>query len=144
MSFETDKNAVWLLRLVWTAAAATAAGIGTVMGLRVFYVPWLWVIGAAVWTAGWFWYLPRLCRRFRGVYDGKTVRTQSGALWQKETIVPLSSLRTFEVWIPPLHSLFGCRTVVLRFAGGSAWLPLMDAQTARRLTALLEKQGEDN
>ncbi len=85
------------------------------------------------------WYLPRLTRSRYGEMNEKRIYVRYGVLWQWETVVPLGALRTFETWTPPLHRLFHCRTVVLRFAGGCAVLPLLDADTANRLTARLEE-----
>ncbi len=85
------------------------------------------------------WYLPRLTESLHGEMDHGRVYVRYGILWRRETVVPLSALRTFETWIPPLHRLFRCRTVVLRFAGGSVFLPLLDEKTACRLTARLEE-----
>ena len=43
------------------------------------------------------------------------------------------------VWMNWLHTVFRCRTVVLRFAGGCVWLPLLDEHVAARLTQRLEE-----
>ena len=85
------------------------------------------------------WYLPRLTRSLYGEMDDKRIYVRYGVLWRRETVVPLSALRTFETWTPPLHQLFHCCTVVLRFAGGCALLPLLNDETANRLTVRLEE-----
>ncbi len=85
------------------------------------------------------WYLPRLTRSLYGEMDDKRIYVRYGVFWRWETVVPLSALRTFETWTPPLHRLFHCRTVVLRFAGGCAVLPLLDDSTVDCLTARLEE-----
>ncbi len=85
------------------------------------------------------WYLPRLTRSLYGEMDHERLYVRYGVLWRRESVVPLDALRTFETWTPPLHRLFHCRTVVLRFAGGSVVLPLLDEKTACRLTARLEE-----
>ena len=60
-------------------------------------------------------------------------------LFKKELYIPLSSLRTVESWATPLHRAFRCRTIVLRFAGGAAILPLLPAAEAGELARLLEQ-----
>ena len=85
------------------------------------------------------WYLPKLTRSLYGEMDDTRIYVRYGVLWQWETVVSISALRTFETWSSPLQRLCHCRTVVLRFAGGCTLLPLLDADTADRLTAKLEE-----
>lgn len=85
------------------------------------------------------WYVPRLTDSLYGEMDDKRIYVRYGVLWRWETVVPLSALRTFETWVSPMQRLFRCRTVVLRFAGGCAVLPLLDEDTANHLTAKLEE-----
>lgn len=143
MTFHTGHRAIWLLRTGLTAVTAVA-GVATHVLLYLLWkgLWWPWGIWLGAWAAGWWWYVPAFCRTLSGRFDGTAVRVHSGVIWRHHTLVPLSSLRTFEVWAPPLHRVFGCRTVILRFAGGSTWLPLLDAATAKALATLLEKQGE--
>ena len=85
------------------------------------------------------WYLPRLTRSLYGEMNDTRIYVRYGVLWRWETVVSISALRTFETWSSPLQRLFHCRTVVLRFAGGCTLLPLIEAETADRLTAKLEE-----
>ncbi len=85
------------------------------------------------------WYVPRVTDSLYGEMDDTRIYVRYGVLWRWETIVPLSALRTFEMWISPLDRLFHCQTVVLRFAGGCTVLPLLDEEIANRLTARLEE-----
>lgn len=85
------------------------------------------------------WYLPKLTRSLYGEMEDNRIYVRYGVLWRWETVVSISALRTFETWSSPLQRLFHCRTVVLRFAGGCTLLPLLDADTADRLTAKLEE-----
>lgn len=85
------------------------------------------------------WYVPWVTDSFYGEMDDTRIYMRYGVLWRWETVVPLSALRTFETWASPLDLLFHCRTVVLRFAGGCAVLPLLDEEIANRLTARLEE-----
>lgn len=143
MTFTIGNGAKNWLRSVWTLLI-TAATIGIFLFLRWRAYPhwWLWLGWLIGWTIGIFWYVPAYCRSLKGWLDGTAVHVEDGVWWHRHTMVPLSSLRTFEVWSLPLHRLFGCRTVILRFAGGSTRLPLLDTETVARLTALLEKQGD--
>ena len=135
MGFTAGRGALFVLRTLWTAL-----WLPSVAALCWCRPPLSWWLPPAVlWIAGQWWYLPRLCRSLRGSFENHAVRFCVGVWWRREVFVPLGALRNFEVWTPPLHRLFHCRTVVLRFAGGAAWLPLLDEDTARRLTALLEE-----
>ncbi len=87
----------------------------------------------------WIWYLPRLAGSLYGKMDEEHLYVRYGIVWRRETVVPLSALRTFESWVLPIHRLFRCRTMVLRFAGGSVYIPLLDEKTARRLAGRLEE-----
>ena len=69
----------------------------------------------------------------------EALRAEIGVLFKKELYIPLSSLRTVESWVTPLHRAFRCRTIVLRFAGGAAILPLLPAAEAGELARLLEQ-----
>lgn len=74
-----------------------------------------------------------------GSCDAQAVRAEKGVFWTQKLFIPVSSLRTVESWATPLHRLCRCRTIVLRFAGGAAFLPFLPEEQAERLTALLEK-----
>lgn len=134
MTFGASAGARAVLRTVVIAVSAAV----TVLIRRI--TDSLWCLTPAVVAVFLLvWYLPRLTRSLYGEMDDRRITVQYGVLWQRETVVSLSSLRTFETWTPPLHRLFHCRTVVLRFAGGCAVLPLLDNDTAKHLTARLEE-----
>lgn len=134
MTFVAGTGAKAVLRTVLLAVA-----IVTTLLVR-WLAGWAWcavpiIIAAPLFTG----YIPRLTASLYGKMDGMRLYVRYGILWRRETVVPLSALRTFEAWTPPLHRLFKCRTVVLRFAGGCVFLPLLDEKTASRLTEQLEE-----
>ncbi len=143
MTFTIGNGAKGWLYTVWTLLILV---IGSTVHLFLWWqfqpIWWLWFGWLGLWITGTLWYCPAYCRSLSGRIDFAAVHVEKGVWWHRHTLVPLPSLRTFEIWSLPLHRLFHCRTVVLRFAGGSTRLPLLDAETAARLTALLEKQGE--
>lgn len=142
MDFFAGNRAALLLQTGATAAAVPL--IASFAVAAVFFSP-LWVGVATVgslWAATVFWHSPRFVRSVRGTFDAGNVRVEYGVWLRRELFVPLSSLRTFEIWAPPLHRLFRCRTVILRFAGGAAVLPLLSCDTAAALTAELERNEE--
>lgn len=144
MEFFAGNGAVALLR---TAVSLIAAAVVTCAAVAApVWSPFLWGIPlvAAVWAASVFWHIPRFKRSVWGTFDGGNVRIAYGVFWQREIYVPLSALRTFEIWAPPLHRLFRCRTVVLRFAGGAALLPLLGCDTAAALTEALDHSEEES
>lgn len=65
-----------------------------------------------------------------------------GVLWRRQIFVPMQALRTFETWQTPIQRLFHCRTLILRFAGGAAILPLLPDPDALMLTRMLEECEE--
>lgn len=143
MAFRAGKGAVWILRIVLL--------IGGVLLTVLLWLPtrfWVWwpwwccLLPIAAVLPLSLCYLPKLARSLNGSFDAQAVRASYGILWRRELFVPLDALRTYEVWTPPLHRLFDCRTVILRFAGGSAWLPLLDRHDAYALTARLETVEE--
>lgn len=88
---------------------------------------------------GFFWcYVPFLVRSVYGECRAEGLYVRFGVVFRREMHVPFSTLRTYETWAPPLHTLCGCRTMVLRFAGGSVWLPFISTDTARRVAAYVE------
>lgn len=125
---------IGLLGALLTGACCLAA---------VWLTPWLWLPATAlvpVTLIAVFWYPRAYVRSLRGSYDGVAVRVVKGVFWQKETLVPMPALRTFECFTLPLGRLFDCHTVVLRFAGGTALLPLLCGKDAEQLTALLASE----
>ena len=143
MIFRAGNGALPLLRVGWSCLAALFAIAVTVV-LRHFSlnIVGIWLTAVPLWAVVMFWYLPKLSASITGSFEEVAVRGTYGVLWKRELYVPLDALRTFEIWTPPLHRLFHCRTVVLRFAGGSALLPLLDVATAHELTQALENSEE--
>ncbi len=134
MEFQAGPGARKIL-ILWFSGAGVAAVtvIGALAGLLT---PWLLLGCAAVGIATvilvW-WYPPRYAARLRGLCDHQVLRAEKGVCWKKDLVIPLSSLRTVESWTTPLHRRYGCRTVVLRFAGGAAVLPLLEEEQAKQL-----------
>ncbi len=145
MEFRAASGAVWVLRVLVTTILFLVA---VLLWLPLLvWQRWPAAIAAfplATMFLGW-WYADRFRRSLHGRLATNAVYVRYGVLWQREIFVPMESLRTFEVWTPPLHRLCRCRTVVLRFAGGAALLPLLSIDTAERLAARLElpKEGHD-
>lgn len=140
MNFAADERAERVLTgWISLAGVAVVSLIGALAGLLT---PWL-MAGAAVvgllTVAAALVYPPLYAGTLKGRYDGQAVYAVSGVLLRREIYVPMAALRTFELSSTPLQRRFGCRTVVLRFAGGSALLPLLPAKQAEELTALLER-----
>lgn len=140
MEFQAGDGARKVLTL-WTAGIGVLAAflIGVVAGLLT---PWLLIgsglVGVAT-VAACFWYPARFVRSFRGSCGAEALRAEMGVIFQKELYIPLSSLRTVESWATPLHRAFRCRTIILRFAGGAAILPLLPKEQAGELAELLEE-----
>ena len=139
MTFRAGDGACKILMLAIAAGSVLLAGlIGLAAGLLT---PWLLLLLIPVDAAGvflFFWYPPRFVASVEGSFDGKAVRARMGVLWKRDIFIPMNALRTFEGWAPPLHRMWKCRTIVLRFAGGSAALPLLSEQEAGRLIQMLE------
>ena len=140
MEFQVGDGARKVLTL-WIAGTGVLAAflIGALAGLLT---PWLLIgsgLVAAATVAVCFWYPTRFVRSFRGSCREEALRAEIGVLFKKELYIPLSSLRTVESWVTPLHRAFRCRTIGLRFAGGAAILPLLPAAEAGELARLLEQ-----
>ena len=141
MQFFTGKQASKVLAL-WIALGGVLAN-ALLSALAGLFTPKLLYGSALIGVLTVFlalWYPPRYCRSMQGVFDGEAVRAVQGVLWKKELFVPMTALRTFEISSTPLQRYFGCRTVVLRFAGGAAWLPLLAEDMAYALTRALEQR----
>ncbi len=143
MEFRAGVGALWIVRIIVISFATTLSVIlclpwwlFDIGGYAVVWVPWLVAIPLSVI------YVPRLVASLHGVLTDDAIHAVYGVFWRREVFVPLHSLRNFEVWTPPLHRVFHCRTVVLRFAGGTVLLPLLAKQDAERLTACLEQIEE--
>lgn len=139
MCFSANAGAVKVLT-VWISIAGIA-GCALASALAGIFTPWL-LIGAGflggVTCFAALWYPPRYAAALRGSFDGVAVRVTTGVFRQREIFVPVDALRTFEVGSTPIQRLFGCRTVILRFAGGAAVLPLLPAPQAESLIQALE------
>lgn len=140
MQFAADKGAAKVIT-VWISALGIAAtsGISALAGL---ISPWLLPLAAVcgiATVAAAIWYPPRYIKLFSGSFDGNAIRATSGVIIKKELFVPVKALRTFDLCSTPVQRFFGCRTIVLRYAGGSAFLPLLPVQQAEKLVAELEK-----
>lgn len=134
MTFFAGDGARAVLRVVFVFVTAVA-----VIVLRWLTRPLWCLIPIVLAILVLVWYLPRLTDSLYGETDDGRLYVRYGVLWHRETVMLLSALRTVEMWTPPLHRLFHCRTVVLRFAGGGVLVPLLDEKTACRLAAQLEE-----
>lgn len=140
MEFQAEQGARRLLA-IWLSAGGIllAAFFGALAGLlAVWLLAGSALVGAAT-LFGVLWYAPRYAGSLHGSCDAQAVRAEKGVFWTQKLFIPVSSLRTVESWATPLHRLCRCRTIVLRFAGGAAFLPFLPEEQAERLTALLEK-----
>ncbi len=143
MEFQAGGGAVWVLRILFSVVVAVTAGaLWIVLQLGDICPASVALLVLLLMPIGW-WYVGRWCASIVVHTTEKAVQVRYGVVWCRELFVSLTSLRTFEVWVPPLHRLFGCRTVVLRFAGGAARIPLLAKEGAERLTAWLERVEEE-
>ncbi len=143
MTFQAGEGARRVLRLWIALAGVLASGLtGLLAGLLT---PWLLLLTALVSVLTVFlflWYPQRYAASLKGGFDGEAVRAQMGVLWRRQIFVPMQALRTFETWQTPIQRLFHCRTLILRFAGGAAILPLLPDPDALMLTRMLEECEE--
>lgn len=132
-----------MLRVIAVAGALTVAVLLWVPSLFWKWWPWWcgWVAALPLVVFGML-YTRRLARSLHALLVPQAIHAVYGVVWTREWYVPLEALRTFEVWTPPLHRLFRCSTVVLRFAGGCAWLPLLARQDAHRLAERLARRED--
>ncbi len=105
----------------------------------------IWILTAAATAASLTvfaaaWYAPRYVKSIEGYYDSRALRMFKGVWWQKEILIPMPALRTFEYWLFPLGKRYDCGSVVLRFAGGMALLPLLCEEDAARLINVLKQE----
>lgn len=132
VSFSAGDGAIWVLRVLTAVITAVLMGFCGILTQFFWWVPLpVGVIMARL-------YLPSLVHSIYGEISERGIYVRYGVLWQRESWVPPEALCTVEAWVPPLHRLFGCQTVVLRFAGGCVLLPLVDKKQAHYLTAHLE------
>ena len=143
MEFRAADGAVWLLRTALLIGAAVAAVLLWLPSLLWAGWPKVSVVIPFVFLLPCWWYAARLIASVYGNVTARAVHLRYGVLWIREIFVPMEALRTFEVWTPPLHRIFRCRTVVLRFAGGAALVPLLGIQAATQFTQVLETLEED-
>ncbi len=139
LAFAANKNGETVFALWIAAGGILATGLaGCLAGL---FTPWLLFLaglaGAAT-VAGALWYPPRYAASLHGTFDGVAVRAEKGVLWKREVYIPASALRTVESGSTPLQRRLHCRTVVLRFAGGTVLLPLLPEDEAEQLSQALE------
>lgn len=126
---------------VWITAGGIAA-VALSAALAGLLAAWLLAVTGlliAVTTFAAQWYPPRYRASLKGSFDGVAVHAFKGVLWRHEIFVPTDALRTIEMCSTPAQRLFGCRCVILRFAGGSAVLPLLPVQQAEALVRALER-----
>ncbi len=143
MTFHAGRGAVWVLRGTLVVADVILTVTIVVLSRWLpFWIRWCCPIPTLVLLPLFFLYVPKLVHSLYGRVDRSAVNVSYGLLWQREIYAPLEALRTYEIWMPPLHRAFRCRTVVLRFAGGSAWLPLLDRTDVERLTTYFEVDEE--
>ncbi len=144
MEFHTGDGACKVLA-IWIAALGVmgATFTGALAGL---FTPWLLIVSGLVVVAtlfGAIWYPPQYARSLSGRCGEDEVYAEKGVFWRQEVFIPVSSLRTVESWVTPLQKLFRCRTIILRFAGGAAILPLLPDAQAQELTRRLEELAGD-
>ena len=133
MTFITGSGAVAVLLTAWWMGTATVAGLlwwGFGRGWWLLLCLLVLLVGTMYWP---FW-----IRSVYGELDNRRLYLRVGVIWRRELTVPRVAFRTMEYLVPPLHRIFGCCTVVLRFAGGSVWVPLLDVETVNRLKAQME------
>ncbi|HPU58802.1 MAG TPA: PH domain-containing protein [Candidatus Avimonas sp.] len=140
MQLSADKGAEKVITLWITLAGVAASSI--ISALAGLITPWLLIltiIAGVITVVAAIWYPPEYARHFKGSFDGYAIRATTGVFIKKELFVPVKALRTFDLCSTPVQRLFGCRTVILRFAGGAALLPLLPAGQAEKLVSELER-----
>ncbi len=133
MTFDAGRGAVAVMRSAVVVVLLIAAAVVRM----VIGDGWWYAIPLLIYSGFW-WYCGRFAKSLSGEMRGAYIRIRYGVLWHRETCVPIRALRTFETFVLPLHRIFRCRTIVLRFAGGSVWLPLLDESTAQAVARKLE------
>ena len=134
MNFSGDEHTVRLLRagLLWSALLLTALFAAAAIGIHhAFWLPACITAGAGAWLA--VRYPLRFAAALQGTFDGQILQAHSGVLLARTIYIARRSLRNFELLAPPLHRHYGCRTLLLRFAGGTVILPCLPAQQALEL-----------
>ena len=139
MTFRIGNGAVKLLRTCWSFIVLFAVMTVWPFSSEKAVV---FVVGAVLWGSGW-WYVAWWARSLHGSVTARTIYVRYGLVWRREMLIPVTALRAVELWTPPLHRVFRCRTAVLRFAGGSTRIPLLGRDDARRLCAFLEPMEEN-
>lgn len=140
LHFTVGRGAVKVLT-IWISAAGIAA-TALVSALAGLITPWFLVGSTIVGIATIFaalWYPSRYVDVFSGSFDGMAVRATIGVIRRQEIFVPIKALRTFELCSDPVQRIFKCRTVILRFAGGAVYLPLLPETQAFQLAKDMEK-----
>lgn len=140
MDFKIGSGAVWLLRTIWSMIIFLIAV--TVQMLFSLRITILYLCALVLGGIGW-WYAGRWTSSFYGSVSTHTVYVRYGILWRREALISITALRAVELWTPPLHRLFCCRTAILRFAGGAIQVPFLSRADARRLCKFLESAEED-
>lgn len=144
VSFAAESGAAKVLT-VWITAGGIAV-VALSAAIAGLFAVWLLAftgvfIAAVVFAAQW--YPPRYAAALKGRFDGMAVHAVKGVLWKREIFVPAGALRTIEISSTPTQRLFGCRSVILRFAGGSSVLPLLPKQQAEALVGSIESVGDE-
>lgn len=140
MHFTVGRGAVKVLTVWICAGGITATAL--ISALAGLITPWLLVGSSIAGTATIFaalWYPPRYADVFSGSFDGVAVRATIGVIRRQQIFVPIKALRTFELCSDPVQRIFKCRTIILRFAGGAVYLPLLPETQAFELAQNMEK-----
>ena len=132
MTFSGNRNTekllrAWILLLTLPLTglfAAAAIGIH-----RAFWLPGLLTAGGGGWLTAR--YPRRFAETLKGAFDGQLLQAHMGVFVSRTVFITRRSLRNFELLAPPLHRR--CRTLLLRFAGGTVVLPFLPAQQAGEL-----------
>ncbi|MDD2362793.1 MAG: PH domain-containing protein [Oscillospiraceae bacterium] len=143
MHFSADKSTIKVMT-VWISVFGIVLS-SLISALAGLLTPWLLIISAAVGAATVFValrYPPKYASVMKVDFDGIAVKAVTGVFIKKQLFVPMTALRTFELCSTPVQRFFGCRTVILRFAGGAVFLPLLPVKQAEELVAALEEFEE--
>ncbi len=142
MHFSANKSTIKVLR-VWISVFGIVL-TSLISALAGLLTPWLLILSAGVGAVTVFtslWYPQKYASVMQGDFDGTAVKAVTGVFIRKQLFVPLTALRT-ELCSTPIQRLLGCRSVILRFAGGAAFLPLLPVKQAQELVAALEEYEE--
>ncbi len=127
---------------IWrVAAVAFALAAAFAVSLLFGQNPLLFRLLTGLWMVVFFGifviYYPIKYNQLKYSVGNGQVLLRGGVMWRHVKAVPLNNIQLTAVYSPPLHRLFGLRTVRLAAAGGSLFLTGLTQDDATRLERML-------